>query len=152
MPGDDGRRRCRFFSSSVNNSRNYNYGQFIDDMFVTGAGGATNGFDNSPNNSSSARNYNESVSGTSSNGWNNPSVLNTNISKRQGVSVFVRGSRNTVDPFINWATPDNTSVDFTSSLNQGDVDISSVLTYTNTGTPTADGFNLIGKPYMSQID
>jgi Secretion system C-terminal sorting domain len=152
VPGGEGRRRWRFFSSPVNISGNYNYYQFIDDMHVTGAGGATNGFDNSPNNSPSARTYNESVAGASSNGWNNPTVLNTNIPIGRGVSVFVRGSRNTVDPFLNWATPDNTTVDFTGELNQGDIDISSVLSYTNTGTPTADGFNLIGNPYMSQID
>jgi hypothetical protein len=152
VPGGDSRRRWRFFSSPVNISGNYNYYQFIDDIFVTGAGGATNGFDNSPNNSSSARTYNETVTGASSNGWNNPTVLNTNIPVGRGVSVFVRGSRNTIDPFITWGTPDDVTVDFTGELNQGDININSVLTYTNTGTPTADGFNLIGNPYMSQID
>lgn len=152
VPGGTDRRRWRFFSSPVNISGNYNYYQFIDDIHVTGAGGATNGFDNSPNNSASARVYNETVSGASSNGWANPSVLNTNIPVGRGVSVFVRGSRSTQDPFLNWATPDNVTVDFTGDLNQGTYDISSLLTYTNTGTPTADGFNLIGNPYMSQID
>lgn len=152
VPGGDSRRRWRFFSSPVNTSGNYNYFQFIDDIHVTGAGGATNGFDNSPNNSPSARTYNETVTGASSNGWNNPTVLNTNIPVGRGVSIFVRGSRNTVDPFINWSTPDDVTIDFTGELNQGDININSVLTYTNTGTPTADGFNLIGNPYMSQID
>lgn len=152
VPGGDSRRRWRFFSSPVNISGNYNYYQFIDDILVTGAGGAANGFDNSPNNSSSARTYNETVTGASSNGWNNPAVLNTNIPVGRGVSVFVRGSRNTIDPFITWRTPDDVTVDFTGELNQGDININSVLTYTNTGAPTADGFNLIGNPYMSQID
>lgn len=151
VPGGNGRRRWRFFSSPANVSGNYNYYQFIDDMFVTGAGGAANGFDNSPNNSSSARTYDETVTGASSNGWANPTVLNTNIPVGKGVSVFVRGSRNTQDPFLNWATPDNTTVDFTGNLNQGTYDISSQLTYTP-HTPTADGFNLIGNPYMSNID
>lgn len=152
VPGGESRRRWRFFSSPVNNAGNYNYTQFIDDIHVTGAGGATNGFDNSPNNSPSARTYNETVSGASSNGWNNPTVLNTNIPIGRGVSIFVRGSRNTVDPFINWSVPDDVTIDFTGELNQGDININSILTYTNTGTPTADGFNLIGNPYMSQID
>lgn len=152
VPGGNSRRRWRFFSSPVNNSGNYNYTQFIDDIHVTGAGGSANGFDNSPNNSASARTYNESVSGASANGWNNPSVLNTNIPIGRGVSIFVRGSRNTVDPYINWSVPDDVTIDFTGELNQGDININSLLSYTNTGTPTADGFNLIGNPYMSQID
>lgn len=152
VPGGTDRRRWRFFSSPVNNSGNYNYYQFIDDIHVTGAGGSANGFDNSPNNSSSARTYNESVAGASANGWNNPTVLNTDIPVGKGVSVFVRGSRATQDPFLNWSTPDDVTIDFTGNLNQGDLNISSQLSYTNTGTPTADGFNLIGNPYMSQID
>ncbi len=151
VPGGTDKRRWRFFSSPTNISNNYNYNQFIDDIHVTGAGGATNGFDNSPNNSSSARTYTESVAGASSNGWTNPTVLNTNIPVGKGVSVFVRGSRSTQDPFLNWSTPDNVTIDFTGNLNQGTIDISSQLTYT-VNTPTADGFNLIGNPYMSQID
>lgn len=151
VAGGNGRRRWRFFSSPTNTTGNYNYHQLIDDILVTGAGGSVNGFDNSPNNSSSARTYDETVLGASANGWANPSVLNTNIPVGKGVSVFVRGSRTTQDPFLNWATPDDVTVDFTGNLNQGDVNISSQLTYTS-NTPTADGFNLVGNPYMSQID
>lgn len=151
VPGGTDKRRWRFFSSPTNITNNYNYYQFIDDIHVTGAGGSANGFDNSPNNSSSARTYDETVSGASSNGWSNPSVLNTNIPVGKGVSVFVRGSRATQDPFLNWSTPDNVTIDFTGNLNQGTINISSQLTYT-VNTPTADGFNLVGNPYMSQID
>lgn len=151
IPGGTDKRRWRFLSSPTNISNNYNYYQFIDDIHVTGAGGSANGFDNSPNNSSSARTYTESVAGASSNGWTNPTVLNTNIPVGKGVSVFVRGSRNTQDPFLNWSTPDNVTIDYTGDLNQGTIDISSQLTYT-VNTPTADGFNLIGNPYMSPID
>jgi|GEM_PF-2969379 len=151
VPGGTDKRRWRFFSSPANISNSYNYYQFIDDIHVTGAGGSANGFDNSPNNSPSARTYNETVAGASSNGWANPTVLNTNIPVGKGVSVFVRGSRSTQDPFLNWSTPDNVTIDFTGNLNQGTIDISSQLTYT-VSTPTADGFNLVGNPYMSQID
>jgi len=151
VPGGTDKRRWRFFSSPTNITNNYNYYQFIDDIHVTGAGGSANGFDNSPNNSSSARTYDETMAGASSVGWSNPSVLNTNIPVGKGVSVFVRGSRATQDPFLNWSTPDNVTIDFTGNLNQGTIDISSLLTYT-VNTPTADGFNLIGNPYMSTID
>ena len=151
VPGGTDKRRWRFFTSPTNISSNYNYYQFIDDIHVTGTGGSTNGFDNSPNNSSSARTYDETMTGASSIGWSNPSILNTNIPVGKGVSVFVRGSRSTQDPFLNWSTPDNVTIDFTGNLNQGTIDISSLLTYT-VNTPTADGFNLIGNPYMSQID
>lgn len=151
VPGGTDKRRWRFLSSPTNISNNYNYYQFIDDIHVTGAGGSANGFDDSPNNSSSARTYTESVTGSSSNGWTNPTVLNTDIPIGKGVSVFVRGSRATQDPFLNWSTPDNVTIDFTGTLNQGTINISSQLTYT-VNTPTADGFNLIGNPYMSQID
>ena len=151
VPGGTDKRRWRFFSSPTNITNNYNYYEFIDDIHVTGAGGSVNGFDNSPNNSSSARTYDETVAGASSNGWSNPAVLNTNIPVGKGVSVFVRGSRSTQNPFDPTATPDNATIDFTGNLNQGTIDISSQLTYT-VNTPAADGFNLIGNPYMSQID
>lgn len=151
VPGGASKRRWRFISSPANITNNYNYYQLIDDIHVTGNGGSVNGFDNSPNNSSSARIYDETVTGASGNGWANPSVLNTQIPVGKGVSVFVRGSRATQNPFDPTATPDDVTIDFTGNLNQGTIDISSQLTYT-VNTPSADGFNLVGNPYMSQID
>ncbi len=151
IPGGNGKRRWRFLSSAVNVNGAIPYSQLIDDIHVTGTGGTANGFDNATTNSS-ARTYDETISGASGNGWANPANINVTVPKGMGISVFVRGSRSLADPFLNWTVPDDATIDFVGKLNQGEVNVSSNITFTNTGTPTGDGFCLVGNPYMSNID
>ena len=118
-------------------SRTYNYTQFIDDMIITGTGGATNGFDNVASTAASAWTYN-----------NGSFVPLSNISTSQpvgmGAYIFYRGDKSNMTakvtpPFVN---PENTVMDFVGVLNQQDVE---------TATLTS-GFNLVGNPYASSIN
>ena len=151
IPGGTDKRRWRFLSSPVNtDGTNSKLNQYIDDIFVTGTGGNTNGFDVCAICQPSIRTYTESTAGASSIGWTNPTNITNDIPKGTGVEVFVRGSRNLNNPFVSTTTPDNVTIDFIGALNTGNVVKS--ISYTNNGNSTADGFNLVGNPYASPID
>lgn len=149
IPGGVGKRRWRFLSSPVNVSGSISLTDYIDDIHVTGMGGSTNGFDNC-NCLPSIRFYNETINAIADSGWRNPSTINYTVNTGFAVEVFVRGSRNTPDPFVGTSTPDNATIDYTGTLNSGAININ--LSYTNNAKPTSDGFNLVGNPYASQID
>lgn len=149
IPGGEGKRRWRLVSSPVNTGGSIALSQIIDDMHVTGVGGASKGFDESPNNAYSVKTYKESLTGNSNSGWVFPSSIDTNYNVGVGICLFVRGDRNTPDPFLNWATPNDATLDFTGSLTIGDVNLP--VTYTNTNN-TSDGWNLVANPYASTID
>lgn len=150
IPGGENKRRWRYLSSPVNVNDSVSLTQFIDDIFVSGIGGASNGFDNSPNNSSSIRHYDETVDGASSLGWVDPASINTKYSIGTGLEVFGRGSRATQNPFDVNTTPLDATIDLIGSINRGN--ITKNLSYTNHSISSADGFNLIGNPYPSPID
>lgn len=150
MPGGSNKRRWRYLSSPVNVGGSISLSQFIDDIFVTGAGGATNGFDESPNNNPSIRVYDETLAGVVDNGWVAPANINTTYTTASGFEVFGRGSRATLNPFDPNSTPLDATIDLIGTINQGD--ITKNLSYTNTGLNSADGYNLVGNPYPSQID
>lgn len=151
IPGGTSKRRWRYLSSPVNVSGNISLLQFKDDIYVTAPSGSGGGFDVNPfASNSSIRTYNESTSGAASLGWTDPTNISNTIATGTGVEVFVRGSRNLANPFLNWTTPDNVTIDYIGALNTGNVVKS--ISYTNTGNTTADGFNLIGNPYASPID
>ncbi|TAE84364.1 MAG: T9SS C-terminal target domain-containing protein [Bacteroidetes bacterium] len=133
------------------NTASFTYNDIKDDVFITGTGGATNGFDASPANSASVFTYQESTSG--GRGWKAVTNINQSLNAGQGAIVFVRGDRTLSAP--GWHTPPFTAqnevtIDFVGSINKGNV--SPTITYTNSGDATADGWNLVGNPYPSQID
>lgn len=141
-------RRYRMLSP---NTSSFTYSDVKDDIFVTGSGGATNGFDASNPNSASIYTYQESTTG--GRGWKPVTNINQTLSSGKGAIVFVRGDRSLSSP--QWYTPpyvtqNAVTIDFVGPVNKGD--ISPSLTYTNTGDSDNDGFNLIGNPYPSQID
>lgn len=151
IPGGTDKRRWRYLSSPVNtDGTNSTLEQYIDDIFVTGANGIAGGFDNCSGCAPSIRTYDESVSGNSSNGWTNPTNISNANAKGTGVEVFVRGSRNLANPYLNWTIPDNVTIDFIGALNTGSIVKS--ISYTNSNTVNSDGFNLVGNPYPSPID
>ena len=153
IPGGTNKRKWRLMSSPINVSKTTAFSQLIDDIFVTAPAGAAAGFDVNPlnpANSASLRTYNESTSGASNNGWTDPSSINSTIGAGLGFEVFVRGSRNLANPYLNWTTPDDVTIDYIGSINSGSNALS--LSYTNTGNSSADGFNLIGNPYASPIN
>ncbi len=150
IPGGAGKRRWRFLSSPVNTGiGGIQLNQYIDDIHVTGMGGSGNGFDDCSCNPS-IRFYNETINAIADSGWRNPSSINYQVNTGSAVEVFVRGSRNTPDPFLGTSVPDNATIDYIGEINSGTVNIN--LSFTDNGLTSSDGFNLVGNPYPSQID
>jgi Secretion system C-terminal sorting domain len=151
IPGGSNKRQWRFLSSPVNINGSIALTQYQDDIFVTGPSEAAGGFDVNPfANNASIRTYAESVSGSLNNGWTNPTNINNTIATGIGAEVFVRGSRNLANPFLNWTEPDNVTIDYIGALNTGN--ISPTISFTNTNSGSNDGFNLVGNPYASPIN
>lgn len=141
-------RRYRMISP---NTTGFTFSDLKDDIFVTGTGGATNGFDAASPNSASVYTYQESTTGTR--GWKAVTTINQTLASGRGVIAYVRGDRTLPSP--QWYTPpyvaqNAVTIDFVGPVNKGTV--SPTITYTNTGFPENDGFNLVGNPYPSQID
>ncbi len=141
-------RRYRMLSPGVSG---FTFNDLKDDMFVTGPGGISNGFDETPQNNTTIFTYQESTTG--GRGWKAISGTSQGLSAGQGAFVFVRGDRTLSSP--QWYTApfvaqNTVTLDFTGPINKGN--FSPSLTYTNTGSPTSDGWNLIGNPYPSPID
>lgn len=141
-------RRSRMLSPSVSN---FNYSQYIDDMFISGAGGVNNGFDASPSNGTTIYTYQETTGGTGR-GWKAISKISDTLNPALGSLVFVRGDRT----LNNWAVSpfpqqNELTIDYTNQpISKGT--ISPLITYTNTNTSADDGWNMVGNPYPSQID
>ena len=140
-------RRSRQLTSPVSG---FTYNQLIDDIFVTGPNGGI-GFDISTTNNASINTYNEQTS----NGRGNKPVQNINDALLPGLGafVFIRGDRTLPSP--QWFTPpfvpqNAVTLDFVGPINQGT--ISPQITYSPTGTPTNDGWNMVGNPFPSPID
>lgn len=143
-------RRSRMLSSPVSS---FSFDQFIDDMYLSGTGGASNGFDASPSNSNSIYTYQESNTG-SGRGWKSISVIGATMNPGEGALVFVRGDRS-IGSTAWYTSPypaqNEVVIDYESKpINKGT--ISPVITYTSTGIAGDDGWNLVGNPYPSSID
>ncbi|MES2690403.1 MAG: T9SS type A sorting domain-containing protein [Bacteroidota bacterium] len=141
-------RRSRMLSP---NTSGFTCSDFKDDIFVTGAGPESNGFDASSNSQSATVNtYQETISG--GRGWKAISTINAGITAGQGALVFVRGDRSLPSP--QWYTApyvsqNEVTIDFVGPVNKGN--ISPAITFTNTNDAASDGWNLVGNPYPSQI-
>ena len=117
-------------------NRTYSYVQFINNMIVTGNGGATNGFDESAFNSASAWTYDAGSYVALPN-------INTSLSVGKGAYLFYRGDRSNTtskmtSPFVN---PESFAMTFEGTLNQQNVSVA-----------LSNGYNLVGNPYASSID
>jgi len=150
-------RQYRMLSPSISS---FDFRDLIDNIFISGTGGATNGFDPTTNNGTTIYTYHESTTG--GRGWKSASAITNSLSPAQGALVYVRGDRTLPSP--DWYTQNNSAypstggfpaqnevtIDFIGPINKGT--ISPTITYSNTGDPTSDGWNLVGNPYPSQID
>lgn len=149
-------RRYRYFSSPVSS---FTYAQLIDDIFFTGSGGVSNGFDAGTN---SATSYTYNDNPTSGRGWKPVTNITQSLAAGMGFNCFIRGDRTLPSP--DWYTINNArypstggfpaqnavTIDFTGPLNKNVV--TPTVSYTATATPGDDGWNLIGNPYASPID
>lgn len=123
------------------------YAQLVDDIFVTGPGGSTNGFDLNGS-SSSVMYYEESAN----RGWKSLSSVTDTWTPGKGALVFFRGDRTQTTSLSSTSVaPNSFALDFAGTINTGDINVH--LDYNNT-TGVADdwGWNLVGNPYPSQID
>lgn len=143
-------RRYRMFSP---NTSSFTYADIIDNIFVSGPGGSTNGFDNSTSNGNTIYTYQESTGGLGR-GWQGITAISNTLSAGNGALIFVRGDRTIASP--NWYTPgiyptqNAVTVDFNGAINKGTIAPS--ITYSSTGITANDGWNLVGNPYPSQIN
>jgi hypothetical protein len=141
-------RRSRMISPNVSG---FTFADLKDDMFITGTGGVTNGFDASTSNGHTVYTYQESTTG--GRGWKGITNINNSLPSGVGAIAFVRGDRTLASP--QWYTPPYVSqnavtVDFLGNINKGV--FSPTITYTNTGVSANDGWNLLGNPYPCPID
>ncbi len=141
-------RRWRMLSTNIGS---FQFSQLIDDIFVTGAGGSTNGFDSTPTNDFSIYTYQEDTNG--GRGWKPITTITQGVNPGVGFLSFIRGNRSLQAP--QWYTypyvsQNPVTIDYTGPLFQGSLSIP--LSYTNAGLPADNGWNLVGNPYASQID
>ncbi len=188
ITGGAGYRAYRLISSpvyaaTVSSNNVYSVNYLRDHMFLTGTSGTTHGFDKAGNptlylfredqmplntsftdgnfwgisniSPNSHASYNYSVTG------GNPGATNLfNIPVGNGVMVFFRGDKTTVNPYITTTVPVATTLVSTGTLNTGQVIVhdwytpgSAFLGWTSaTANSGVRGFNLVGNPYASSID
>lgn len=141
--GSASQRGWRCMSTPVSGAT---YAQLVDDIFITGPGGTTNGFDLAGNNSS-VMYYEESAT----RGWKSISNTANTWTAGKGALVFFRGDRTQTSSLTNTnIAPNSFALDYIGSINSGDITVP--LDYSATGAPADQGWNLIGNPYPSQID
>jgi len=100
--------------------------------------------------------YNESIiTDTNGSGGNTvddgyedfPAASNSEtLTSGRGYTIFVRGN---IDPVL---SNGSARWDVTGTINSGTIDFTPFTTFTSSGIPANDGWNLIGNPYPSTID
>jgi len=170
------RGRFRFLASPVAGNTVANW---MNNFYITGPGtGSTlgaanpNGWHTSNANiinatvtATSVLTYNEAtITGNLNTGWTNLTSTSQAITPGLGFRAFLRGTNNgtptnvTYTPQIGASANSQTQAAFTIALsgaitnavNAGTVTIPT--TFTSSGTPANDGWNLVGNPYPSAID
>jgi hypothetical protein len=145
-----GRRAFRLLSFPFSTARSL--ADISDDIHVTGTGGATNGFDATTTNASSAFTFTESgFNGTTNTGWSGIASTSASIPANQPIRVLYRGPRSQGSTLLeaNPPSPLAGTIDYTGTVNQGNVNIT--LSYTGANGGNA-GWNLIPNPYPSNVD
>jgi hypothetical protein len=148
-----GERRWRFMSSCMSNAT---LADWKNEIYITGAGGAANGFDATLSNSPGVYYYNETLAGAQSIGWvaqtnSTSSLTNVSLPAGKGYRVFIRGDR--TDPGVlngTTGTQATVTMNLIGTVNTGDITMP--VTYTNSGASAEDGWNCLGNPYPSQYD
>jgi hypothetical protein len=141
-------RRWRFMAAPISGGT---LADWKDDIFITGTGGATNGFDATGNNAPSVYYYNEATTGNLNQGWISPSNTSMSFTVGRGYRVFVRGDRSDLARLTGGNTSQNeVTLEVAGSLNQQYVNMP--ITFTATGSSSDDGWNLLGNPYAAPFD
>lgn len=141
-------RRWRFMAAPINGGT---LADWKDDIFITGTGGAANGFDATGNNAPSVYYYNEATTGNLNQGWTAAPNTSMSFTVGRGYRVFVRGDRSDPARLTGGNTTQNAvTIEVSGTLNQQTVNMP--VTYTNTGSSTDDGWNLLGNPFAAPFD
>ena len=152
-------RGWRLLSSPVYHASNaglpqFDFGELQRAMFITGAEGVKNGFDNSPLNGNTVYTHIESLRGALTDKYQAILNLNQKIPLGDGAFVFSRGSRLITDaftreiispPFVN---PEGYVITY-----RGNIWIDQLIKniYNSHRGGPGDGFNLLGNPYPFSI-
>jgi PKD repeat protein len=136
---DAGATNWRFISSAVSNPA---ITQLNDDFETSGYPGSL--FPNWPTAANpwpSVYYYDETVAGAQDNGYTAPTSGTNTIGTGEGLWVWCGDTITGTQPF---------TLDLTGAANTGNINLP--VTYTNTGMPTDDGWNMVGNPYPSTLD
>ncbi|RZM24815.1 MAG: hypothetical protein EOO88_21540, partial [Pedobacter sp.] len=156
FPEPSSGRGWRLLSSPVmkEGSNAYDLKAFKAGIFVTGLGGAANGFDDSPKNGATIYTHDQSMPGTLNQKYIPVADMQAIVPIGRGVYVYSRGSRFApnafrdqvqVQPFSN---PAPYTLTYTGKLFVGDL---TVPVFNKNAGEEGDGFNLLGNPYASPI-
>jgi hypothetical protein len=136
---DAGATNWRFISSAVSNAA---ITQLNDDFETSGYPGSL--FPNWPTAANpwpSVYYYDETVAGVQDNGYVAPTSGTNTIGTGEGLWVWCGDTITGTQPF---------TLDLTGAANTGNINLP--VTYTNTGLPSDDGWNMVGNPYPSTLD
>lgn len=150
IPG--GRRAFRLLSHPFSSAIKLN--QLMDNIHITGATGATAGFDPTTSNNPSAFSFSEAgFNGTNNSGWTaftNAGAGGNDINTNTPIRILYRGPRsqsNLLDGTN--PTPLEGTIDWSGTVNQGTVNVA--MGYTTASGANA-GWNLLPNPYPSNYD
>lgn len=152
-------RGWRLWSSPVyttisNGSPEYDLTAYKNAIFVTGKGGALNGFDDSPQNGNTIFSHDQSIAGTLTQKYVPIQTMYDHLLLGKGLYVYSRGSRAGPDAFKNevstppFVNPESYTIRYTGKLYCGDLKVA--INSRNQKEP-GEGFNLLGNPYASAI-
>ncbi|MFN0047918.1 MAG: T9SS type A sorting domain-containing protein, partial [Cytophagales bacterium] len=134
----------RYFSSAISNG---NLNQFGSQIWITGLSTA-NDLD-AGTQVPSLYWYVETVTGSQNNGWRFNSRKSVPFDVGRGYNLFVNAKTSTVSQTSATATTSDVTLSQFGLINSGNITFP--ITY-STSVGTADGWNLIGNPYPSQVD
>ena len=138
------------FHTGVASPPAFDLQELMHAIFVTGKGGAQNGFDDSPLNGNTIYSHNPALSGALSDKYQPLATITQKLPLGDGYFLFSRGSRLLPDAFLReilsppFINPDGYVMQFRGELWTGPL---VKQLYNPNRTEPGDGFNLLGNPY-----
>jgi hypothetical protein len=144
-----GIRSNRFFGSPVDTVGGIKFRQVKDNILLYGPGNGSNGWDNPTVFNTNIFVYSEPIL----NGfeWRSPASTNEVLPKGAGFLVYHVGDRSQVNLQVN-TIPNAAIIDFKGNPNQGDIALPITCTGGCLPVDNGNGWNLVANPYASPID
>lgn len=139
-------RRWRFFGSAVSGTT---LNDLKNEIYITGAGGASNGFDATLSNQASVYTYDETIlTGDLNTGFAAATHINNPLIVGKGYRLFIRGDRSNPGRLDGTVTTQNAvTLNLSGPLNTGDITMP--VSFTSSGNAGNDGWSFVGNPYAS---